>query len=336
MKLVDEKAIRELISKTGIAQFNRLLLDALEADFSRWEAFHISPRHATHYPHGVFELMPCSDERHYAFKYVNGHPRNTQSGKLSIVAIGMLADVESGYPLMLCDMTLPTALRTAATTALGARHLARAESRCLAMIGCGAQSEFQAAALQGVLPIETVHYFDPDPAAMRKFRVNMAHHFTTLSPCGSVEEAIQGTDVIVTATADKRKNTLFAAGLVAPGTHIHALGGDCPGKTELPPELLDQATIVVEYTPQSLLEGEIQNLPDVEIHAELWEIIRGSKPGRTSDTEITLFDSVGFALEDFSVMCLLYEMSIEQDVGKEIDLIPMPRDPKDLYGLFSA
>ncbi|MEN8212810.1 MAG: ornithine cyclodeaminase [Pseudomonadota bacterium] len=336
MKLVDEKAIRGVIHRAGNTRFNRLLLDALEEDFSRWESFNLSARHATHYPHGVFELMPCSDKRLYAFKYVNGHPRNTTSGKLSVVAIGMLADVESGYPLMICDMTLPTALRTAATAALAARHLARPQSSRLAMIGCGAQSEFQAVALRGVLPLDSVRYYDPDQAAMRKFRTNMEDQFTMLHPCGGVDEAIRGADVIVTATADKRKNVLFASALITPGTHIHALGGDCPGKTELPPDLLGQAKIVVEFARQATIEGEIQNSPGVKIHAELWEIICGNKAGRCSDEEITLFDSVGFALEDFSVMRLLYEMSSEYDLGMEIGLIPQPVDPKNLYGLLSA
>ncbi len=336
MKLIDEQGIRETIRETGMAHFNRLLLETLEEDFSYWKQFSLSPRHASHYPHGVIELMPCSNNHLYTFKYVNGHPMNPQHGKLSVIAVGMLAEVESGYPLMICDMTLPTALRTAATAALGARYLARKQSHSLAMIGCGAQSEFQMDALSGVLPMDEVRYYDPDPTAMEKFHHNLQDREATLTPCNSVEEAIDGIDLIVTATANRTRNILFSAEQIAPGTHIHAMGGDSPGKTELPPDLLGQSKIVVEFTEQSLVEGEIQNAPDTRIHAELWEIVCGIKPGRTDEQEITLFDSVGFAVEDFSTLRLLYRLSEKLGTGVDIELIPQPQNPKDLYGLLSA
>ncbi len=336
MKWIDEQGIRTILQRTGITEFNRLLLKTLEEDFARWEQFNLSPRHATYTPNGVIELMPCSDNRLYSFKYVNGHPINTQHGKLSVIAIGLLSEVESGYPLMICEMTLPTALRTAATAALGARYLARQESRTLAMIGCGAQSEFQVDALSGVLPLEEIRYYDPDSGAMKKFHHNLQGREFSLSPCSSVDEAIHNTDLIVTATANRQRSSLFSAEQVAAGTHIHAMGGDSPGKTELPPDLLNRSKVVVEFTEQSLIEGEIQNAPDAAIHAELWEIVSGKKVGRENDQEITLFDSVGFAVEDFSILRLLYRLSNEHNVGIDSDFIPQPKDPKDLYGVLSA
>ncbi len=336
MKMIDERDIRTILQKTGITAFNQLLLKTLEEDFSRWEQFNVSSRHATHTPNGVIELMPCSDDRLYSFKYVNGHPNNTQHGKLSVIAIGLLSEVESGYPLMVCEMTLLTALRTAATAALGARYLARQDSHTLAMIGCGAQSEFQVNALNGVLPLEEIRYYDPDSAAMEKFHRNLQRHGFTFTPCSCVDEAIQNADVIVTATANRHKNRLFSTEQIAAGTHIHAMGGDSPGKTELPPDLLNHAKVVVEFTEQSQVEGEIQNAPDTTIHAELWEIVSGKKMGRSSEREITLFDSVGFAVEDFSALSLLYRLSNELGVGIDSDFIPHPQDPKDLYGLLST
>src|SRR5215467_14333025 len=135
--------VRELLVRRGVARFIEELAAEIEADFLRWEQFEKSPRHATHSSVGVIELMPACDGRLYSFKYVNGHPKNTSVGLLTVTAFGVLADVETGYPLLLSELTLTTALRTAATSALAARHMARPGSRVMALIGNGAQSEFQ-------------------------------------------------------------------------------------------------------------------------------------------------------------------------------------------------
>jgi len=332
MRFITTSDMQQLISRVGLAKFNKLLFEALRQDFSRWHDFQLSPRHATHYPHGVIELMPCADDKFYAYKYVNGHPSNTSDGKLCVVAIGMLAEVDSGYPVLLCEMTWLTALRTAAVAALGAHYLARKESEVLAIIGCGAQSEFQVLALAGVCPLTTIRYFDLDPAAMKKFARNLKGRLPNLVACKDVTEAVQGADLIVTATAAKCRDRILNASMVAPGTHIHAMGGDCPGKTELDPALLDEAKIVVEYKEQSVEEGEIQNRPDAKIHAELWEIVSGNRPGRESEDEITLFDSVGFALEDYAALRLVHQLAEQYGMGRDIEMIPELDDPKDLFG----
>jgi ornithine cyclodeaminase len=332
MRLITVPTLRELICRIGLEVFNARLLEALEQDFGRWQAFHLSPRHATHYPHGVIELMPCADDRLYSFKYVNGHPDNPKQGKLSVVALGLLAEVDSGYPLMLCEMTWLTALRTASTAALGAKHLARPDSRVLGIIGTGAQSEFQVRALAGVRHIETVRFFDIDPKAMAKFAHNLEGGGQRLVPCKCAAEVVAGCDLVVTATAAKHKDRIISDAMIGPGVHIHGLGGDCPGKTELDPALLERAKVVVEYLPQSRDEGEIQNRPDTKIHAELWELVSGSKPGRESADELTLFDSVGFALEDYAALRLVYELAGELGMGEEVVLTPDLADPKDLFG----
>src|SRR6516164_9698998 len=118
--------VRELLARRGTARFIEELAAEIEADFLRWESFDKSPRHAMHSSVGVIELMPASDGRLYAFKYVNGHPTNTRTGLLTVTAFGVLADVETGYPLLLSELTLTTALRTAATSVLAARRMARA------------------------------------------------------------------------------------------------------------------------------------------------------------------------------------------------------------------
>ena len=336
MKLITTQDLITITRNLGIRSLMQRTTHALEQALLRWQQFHKSPRHAIQYPQGVIEVMPCADDRFYACKYVNGHPGNTARGELSIVALGLLADVDNGYPLLIADMTLATALRTAATAALGASHLARPESRCLAIVGTGAQSEFQVEALATTLPLEEIRYFDIDARAMQKFHRNLETGAFQLIPCNSIEETLEGADVLVTATAARKHNQLITPAMLRPGMHVHALGGDCEGKTELAPELLKQCKIVVEFLPQSRQEGEIQNRPESNIHAELWELVQGRKTGRESATEITLFDSVGFALEDYAVLRLLHDISKETGIYHHIDLLPAPTDPKDLYGLIQS
>lgn len=332
MKLVTVADLRQLLRTVGIEAFLGQVVGELEADFRRWPDLKKSPRHAFHYPFGVMELMPCADDTFYGVKYVNGHPRNTADGRLSVAALGLLADVPTGYPLMISEMTILTAVRTAATAALASRYLANPDSTCVALIGTGAQAEFEVLALKSVLPVTTVRCYDTDPAALDKFARNMRGK-VDVEVCGSVEEALAQAPVWVTATAAKKRNQLITVDMLRPGVHINALGGDCPGKTELQPAVLDRCKIVVEYLEQSLVEGEIQHGRRDQVHAELWEVITGSRPGRESPQEITLYDSVGFASEDLSVLKLVYRLAREHGVGQEVELIPSPADPKDLFSL---
>jgi len=336
MKILTISDIQAIITTLGFEDFLRRLVKTLEADFHRWPDFQKSARQATHYAHGVIELMPCSDQEYYTFKYVNGHPENTDHGKLNVVAIGQLSSVATGYPLMISEMTLLTALRTAATGGLAAKYLARDNSQSLAIIGNGAQSEFQTIVLAHLFPIREVRYYDMDYKAMVKFATNLAGAPFALKPCLNVAEAIHGADMIVTATAAKKKQCLFTLDQLAPGTYIQGIGGDCPGKTELSRELMMNAKVVVEHTSQSIVEGDIQQCSAADIYAELWQLVCEIKAGRENNTEITVFDSVGFALEDFSILTMIYGLANELQLGSDFELLPELDNPKDLYGLLRS
>lgn len=327
------KSVGRIVQEVGLARFWRLLVDYLRKDFERWERFDKAPRHAAHSRRGVIELMPISDGELYSFKFVNGHPGNAAIGLQTVAAFGALADVATGYPRLIADMTLATALRTAATSALAALYLARPESRTMAIIGLGAQSEFQASAFQTMLGIERLRVFDIDSGATRKFERNMASAGLSIMRCADGRDATLGADIVTTLTADKRAATILADPMVGAGTHINGVGGDCPGKTELARELLLRSKIVVEYEPQTRIEGDIQQLDPHHPVTELWELVLGRKPGRTSATDITLFDSVGFAIEDFSILRLLRDLADQNGVGEEIDLLAAPSDPRNLFGL---
>ncbi len=330
--IVDTPALAELLRRVGVERFLRELADRIEADFARWPEFEKSARLASHSSGGVLELMPTSDAEWFSFKLVNGHPGNPAKGLLTVTAVGMLADVATGYPRLVAEMTVLTALRTAATSAMAARRLANPGASTLALIGTGAQGEFQALAFKACLGIRRVRYFDTDARAMQKFARNLAGAGLELIAAGSVAEAVQGAELITTATAVKGRQAVLTDVLVGPGVHVNAIGGDCPGKTELEPCLLARARIFVEYLPQTLIEGDIQALGPAAPATELWRVIAGRAPGRTARDEVTVFDSVGFAIEDYSALRYVYDQARALGLGRELPLVAEPGDPKDLYG----
>jgi ornithine cyclodeaminase len=330
---VSVEDMMRLVLAKGIEPMLLDLAAAIEADFLRWPAFDKTPRVASHSDIGVIELMPTSDGATYGFKYVNGHPSNARRGLQTVTAFGLLADVATGYPLLLSEMTLLTALRTAATSAMAAKWLAPKGAKTMAMIGNGAQSEFQALGFKAVCGIEEVRLYDIDPSATAKAMANLAGQGLRLVACRSAEEAIEGAQILTTCTADKQLATILTDNMVGPGVHINAVGGDCPGKTELHRDILLRSGIFVEYPPQTRIEGEIQALDPDHPVTELWQVIAGQAPGRKSPEEITLFDSVGFAIEDFSALCYVHKSLKDHGFFQELDMIADPDDPRDLFGM---
>lgn len=323
----------KLVLAIGIERFLVELAGFIEADFRRWEHFDKTPRVASHSRNGVIELMPTSDGTLYGFKYVNGHPSNTRDGRQTVTAFGVLADVATGYPLLLTEMTILTALRTAATSALAARYLAPAGARTMALIGNGAQAEFQALAFKALLGVDRVKLYDIDGAASEKCARNLAGFGIDIEICASSQQAVNGASIITTVTADKQYATILTDNMVGPGVHINAVGGDCPGKTELHADVLRRADIFVEYPPQTRVEGEIQQLPADHPVTEMWQVIAGAVPGRRDDRQITLFDSVGFAVEDFSALRYVRERLAGMAFFDELDLLADPDEPRDLFGM---
>ncbi|MFG6582621.1 ornithine cyclodeaminase [Sulfitobacter sp. 1A12779] len=323
----------KLIHHVGVEEMLRGLADYIEADFKRWELFDKTPRVASHSEKGVIELMPTSDGDVYGFKYVNGHPDNTKTGFQTVTAFGLLANVANGYPVLLTEMTILTALRTAATSAVVARLLAPKGSRVMAMIGNGAQSEFQSLAMKAICGVDEVRLYDIDSAATAKCARNLAGSGLKVVECDSAEEAIMGAQIITTCTADKQYATILTDNMVGSGVHINAIGGDCPGKTELAPAILHRSGIFVEYPEQTRIEGEIQQLePDHEV-TEIWQVLTGQAEGRRDAQQITLFDSVGFAIEDFSALRYVRDQIAETGLFQPLDLLADPDDPRDLFGM---
>ena len=332
--LLTTRDIGAIVGAKGLAACLGTLVSYLEEDFSRWGEFDKSARVANHSKDGVIELMPISDASLYSFKYVNGHPKNTRAGLPTVMAFGLLANVDTGRPELLSELTLTTAMRTAATSVMVAKRIARPDSRVMAVIGNGAQSEFQALAFHLLMGIAEVRLFDVDAGATAKLVANLHAVAPALKTvvCASTAEAVRGADIVTTVTADKTNATIITPDMLAPGMHINGVGGDCPGKTELHADVLRAGAVFVEYEPQSRVEGDLQQMPADFAVTEFWRVLAGDAPGRLSPEQVTVFDSVGFALEDFSALRLLRDLAVELGLGRSIDLVPDMADPKNLFG----
>ncbi|MCD2176950.1 ornithine cyclodeaminase [Rhizobium sp. C1] len=323
----------KLVHLIGVETFLIELAEEIEKDFRRWESFDKVARIPAHSQEGVIELMPTTDGEVYGFKYVNGHPKNTRTGRQTVTAFGLLADMATGYPLMLSEMTMLTALRTAAMSALAAKYLAPEHARTMAIIGNGAQSEFQALAFKALLGVNQVRLYDIDRSASLKCARNLVGSGIDCVIAASAQEAVLGADIVTTVTADKLNATILTDNMIGPGIHINAVGGDSPGKTELHADILHRASIFVEYPPQTRIEGEIQQLSADHPVTELWSVIADRAEGRRGRDEITLFDSVGFAVEDFSALRYVRRKLAETGLYEDLDLLADPDEPRDLYGM---
>jgi ornithine cyclodeaminase len=342
---LDINAVSDLIHREGggsfLAGIESLIEQAanhLTDAYRRWDQFSKSSRIALHRKEGDIELMPAADDDYYTFKYVTGFPGNPVLGLPNVLAFGALASAETGEPLLLCDMAIATAIRTAAMSALVARHLARGDSRSMAVIGCGAQSDFQILAFKALLGIKKFYLYDIDLAAINKVIWNLSNlGIEFVLPDYSINDhqaAIRSIldrhpDIVTTITADKTNATILTIDMIKPGMHINAVGADAPGKTELDKRILKRARVVVEFEPQARVEGEIQQMhPDFPI-TEFHEIARGIKPGRENAKDVTIFDSTGFALSDYALLRLLYDKVREHGLGAIFNLVPV-EDVKNL------
>src|ERR1700727_3123669 len=221
---IGTERLRELVARIGVGSFIEELAGEIASDYRRWDEFEKSARHASHSATGVIELMPTTDGRMYSFKYVNGHPKNTARGLLTVTAFGVMAEVATGYPVLLSEMTFMTALRPAAVSALAATRMARSSSRVMAIIGNGAQSDFQVIAFHRMVGIRQVRLYDTDSEATAKLIRNLTRlqlPNLSVTRCDSTAEAVRGADIVTTVTADKCNATILTPQMIQPGMHLN-------------------------------------------------------------------------------------------------------------------
>lgn len=273
---------------------------------------------------GDLRTMPAylEDENITGVKIVNVHPGNPNRGLPTVMALIILISPETGAPVAIMDGTYLTDIRTGAAGGIAAKYLARKDSKVIGLVGTGNQAKTQLEALFEVFDPELVKITSRTKESCERFIREMAD----ITPCeiryeDEVEE-VCNCDILVTTTPTRKP--IIKAQWIKEGTHINAIGADAVGKEELDPELLIRSKIVVDDIVQALHSGEV-NVPiskhyisENDIHAQLGEVITGLKPGRTSEEEITIFDSTGLAIQDVASAHLVYVRAVSKKLGMQV------------------
>ena len=273
-----------------------------------------------------FRAMPAFLRRPPAcgVKWVNVHPQNRRAGLPTVMAVIIINDPSTGVPLAVMDGLLLTKLRTAAAAAVAAQALARRNSRVVGLIGCGAQADAQLLALAVVFRFSRVKVWGHLPHEAQRFcrRMRRLLRGVAFEPCTTVERCARAVDILVTVTPSRRP--LVQRAWVAPGTHINAIGADGPGKQELDPRILRDATVIVDEREQAIHGGEL-NVPIArgqfhpwDIRASLGEILIGEKRGRRSARELTVFDSTGLAIHDVALGAEVVRQAQRRGLGHRV------------------
>jgi alanine dehydrogenase len=267
--------------------------------------------------HGDFRAMPAYFSGSAGLKWVNAHPENpAKHGLPTVRGMYILSDPATADPLAVMDATWLTAARTGASAAVATKHLARSGARSVGFVGSGAQARTLLAALRVVLDDFEIVAADLSADAAATFAAESGGR------AGTLEEAA-GCDIVCTATPSTRP--VVDRAWIRPGTHINAMGADGHGKQELDPQILLDGLVVVDDIAQAKGSGEV-NMPLSQgilrletLNLNLGEVVAGLKPGRSTDLQITIFDSTGLAIQDVALARVVYQAARNQGVGRSID-----------------
>lgn len=275
--------------------------------------------------HGDLRAMPAYIEnlKVCGMKWVNSHPDNLIRNVLpAVMAILIINDPETGFPLAIMDATIITRMRTGAAGALASRYLARADSRVLSLAGAGVQAHAQLESHLKIFKFSEVRVWSPKRDLSMMFKEKFKNQVPVVLPCDTLDECVRGCDILCTTTPSR--SPLVRREWIGPGVHINAIGADAKGKQECDGRILKDAWLVVDDVEQAIHGGEVnvpfsQGLLTVEdIDATLGEIVSGRKPARRSGNEITVFDSTGIAIQDIALGKVVYERAVQKGVGQKI------------------
>lgn len=273
---------------------------------------------------GDLRTMPAylEEEDITGVKIVNVHPGNPMLNLPTVMALIILISPETGAPVAIMDGTYLTDIRTGAAGGIAAKYLARKDAKIIGLVGAGNQARTQLEALCEVFEPETVKINSRTKESSEKFIQEMAEFVPGEIRYEESVEKVCDCDILVTTTPTRKP--IVKASWIKAGTHINAIGADAVGKEELDPELLLRSKIVVDDMVQAVHSGEV-NVPlskhyisENDIHAQLGEVIVGLKPGRTSEEEITIFDSTGLAIQDVATAHLVYERAVREGLGRQV------------------
>jgi alanine dehydrogenase len=274
------------------------------------------PKSYLYFPKGDLRSMPAyiSGEGFdiAGVKCVNVHPQNAAGQMPSVMAVIILNDPQTGFPLAIMDGTYLTCLRTGAAGAVAAKYLSREDSQVAGFVGCGAQARAQLSCLLEIRNIRKIKIwqFPKDKECVREFKkwAQTTYGMETIVS-SRMDDVTINSDIVITTTPSRTP----LVNRVSPGTHINAIGADAPGKQEINPKILKKAKVVIDDWTQASHSGEINvpiNLKQItkkDVHALLGDIVAGKKRGRTSAKEITLFDATGLAIQDISCADIVYK-----------------------------
>ena len=258
-------------------------------------------------------------------KVVSAFHDNPSRGLPMISGFYVLCDAETGRLIALMDATFLTGIRTAAASAVATKYLARADAKVLGVIGTGVQGQFHVDAIRAVRPIEEIVVFNRTVERGRAFVEDLESRGISCRLMDTAADCAAEADVLAVCTSSR--TPLFDGELVRPGTHVNAVGVFTPDSQELDAALIRRARVFVDT-----YEGAFEEAGDIivplragditrdHVRAELTELVTGRKVGRTSDAEITVFKSVGYAMEDAVTARLAYEWAEGAGIGVTFDL----------------
>jgi len=264
-----------------------------------------------------------------AVKIVNVHPDNPIKTNLpTVMAVITLIDPTTGAPIAIMGGTTITDMRTGAAGSIAAKYLARNDSKTIGLVGAGAQARTQLMSLLEVYKkLEEVRVWSRTEKTKKHFVTETQQAYGNLIQviaAASIRKAVEGADIVVTTTPSRKP--LVTNDMISAGMHINCIGADAVGKEELNPNILKRAKIVVDDWEQASHSGEI-NVPfskgvlsKKDVWAELGDIIAGTKTGRASNEEITVFDSTGLAIQDAATVELVYKKATSRKIGCFIDI----------------
>jgi len=267
------------------------------------------------------------DARSYFAAKVNGNfSQNPQrNGLPAIQGVIVLADAENGTPLAIMDSMEITALRTAATTAVAARCLARPDARVATVVGCGVQGRAHVRALAHVLSLERVWLYDTAVERAEALAAQLSAEFgLPVDVATDLRAAVKSSAVCATCTP--ARGALLGPADLPAGLFLAAVGADREDKQELEPEVLASSAVIVDHVEQCATIGELHHaiarglMTRADVRAELWEVVAGRRPGRLSTDEIVIFDSSGTALQDAAAAALIYERAVKSGTALSVDL----------------
>lgn len=298
---------------------------AVESVFRDYGEGRIAPPQSLgiHAPNGTFHVKAAVADV-FAAKINANFPANPRDhGLPTIQGLIIVMDIERGTPLGILDSTLITTLRTAATSAVAAKYLARADARTMTIAGCGIQGQAHIEALLRVRPIAKIYAFDIDATVSERFARDIQQRLgIDIAPTFSLDDAVAASDIVVTCTPSRAP--ILESRHRHPGLFIAAVGADNPEKHEIAPSLLAQSRVVPDILEQAAKMGDLHHalvagvMTGDDIHGELADVICARVPARQNDDEVFIFDSTGTALQDVVAASVALSRAVEKGVGVEV------------------